>query len=191
MAKKKLRKKSSKTPGKKSLRVKAKRKGHKPASRSAQRAARVVKARTAARLHKKAKRTARPVAPKKKTEARAPKVHIQAVVPPLTIDWAHATSQLLKKAAPRGFVTEDEILHSIPNIEDNIKALEKLYDDFDERGIEVISRDDATVWETTKVQKDRAGKSEAELSGYDLSDISEDSIQMYLREIGKIIAGKF
>ena len=160
----------------KSKKVKAR--GHKSKVRKA---ARLVRARGRAGA-KKARRvlTARKVV---KKPSVVPAISHIEVVP--HVDWENASRSLISKAGPRGFITEDEILHALPNIEDNIRALEKLYDQFEERGIEVVSRDEASIWETTKLQKERSGKSEAELSGYDLSDISEDSIQMYLREIGK------
>ena len=100
-------------------------------------------------------------------------------------DWDKALDQVVKKAAPRGFITDEEIIYTLPDIEENITALEKLLDELEERGIEVLDREETSIWESNKMTRQMSEKSEAELSGYNLADISEDSIQMYLREIGK------
>ena len=81
--------------------------------------------------------------------------------------------KLIKKGKERGFVTYSEILYCFPEIERDVQGLEKLYDDLEKEGVEVketkefISLDD-------KVEKK---KKVAE---------NIDSIQMYLKEIGKI-----
>lgn len=157
-------------------------KKHRP-SHAAKRAAKVVRARTISRAKKQLTR------PRLSRTALLSKRKKALLPPPIPttapVDWQEASALLIRKVSPRGFVTEDEILHALPNIEDNIKALEELYDEMEERGIEVVNRDEASIWDSAKMNKSMDAKSEAELSGYDLSDISEDSIQMYLREIGK------
>ena len=44
---------------------------------------------------------------------------------------------LLKKGEERGRVTTSEILYSFPRIERDIEGLEKIYDNFKERGIQI------------------------------------------------------
>src|SRR5471030_1425447 len=46
-------------------------------------------------------------------------------------------SALLKKGQERGFLTTSEILYALPNIEDDVIGLEKVYDELKERGVEV------------------------------------------------------
>lgn len=104
-----------------------------------------------------------------------------------------AVDQLLFKGAERGFVTEAEIIHVFPNFEENIHALEQIMDELDKRGVEIVDQEVASVWQQaaekdipaadTKGKKSR--KRELD-STYDLADIYDDSIQMYLREIGKV-----
>jgi len=92
---------------------------------------------------------------------------------------------LLKRGRERGFVTYAEILASFPNIEDDINFLEELYRRFEEASIDVLEvKELIEVLEhkegeipTKKKKKDRSGS---------LSEESHDSVQMYLREIGKI-----
>ena len=44
---------------------------------------------------------------------------------------------ILKKGAERGFITTAEILHIVPNIENNVEALEHIYDLLKEGGVEL------------------------------------------------------
>jgi RNA polymerase primary sigma factor len=110
----------------------------------------------------------------------------------------------MEKASERGFVTEAEILHTLPNFEDDIPGLEKVMDALEKRGIEVVEQEVASVWEQNKAPEidpnEKPGKGKkprgANASGkkkqddmidaFDLGDIYDDSIQMYLREIGKV-----
>lgn len=101
--------------------------------------------------------------------------------------------KLIERGAERGFVTEAELLHALPNFEDNIKSLEELMEALEKRGIEVVDQEVASVWEQNKpaapkevIVKGRKKKQEEMVDAFDLGDIYDDSIQMYLREIGKV-----
>jgi RNA polymerase primary sigma factor len=64
-------------------------------------------------------------------------------------------------------------------------------DELEKRGIEIVDQEVASVWEQGKKEEDEevTGKSKKKdelLEGFDLGDIYDDSIQMYLREIGKV-----
>ena len=106
-----------------------------------------------------------------------------------------ATDYLLFKGAERGFVTEAEIMHALPNFEDDVVMLEQVMDELEKRGIEIVDPEVASIWQTTDesaqpestpaTTKGRKKKEVAD-STYDLADIYDDSIQMYLREIGKV-----
>jgi RNA polymerase primary sigma factor len=81
---------------------------------------------------------------------------------------------LVKKGDERGFVTTSEILYAFPKIERDIEGLEKLYDDFRERGIAI-----------KEMQEFLEVKSKKEKKGKKLLVGKIDPIQMYLKEIGK------
>jgi RNA polymerase primary sigma factor len=113
------------------------------------------------------------------------------VIDPAVIE--RATSALLDKGAGRGFVTEAEILHVLPHFEEDIVALERVMDALEKRGVEIVDQEVASVWEqNAKVESAQAGettgkkKKDEMLEAFDLGDIYDDSIQMYLREIGKV-----
>lgn len=107
-----------------------------------------------------------------------------------------AVDYLLSKGADRGFVTEPEIMHALPQFEDDIAVLEEVMDELDKRGIEVIDPEIASIWQQPEqTPEPEVAKTKAKTKGrkkkdsdqnYDLGDIYDDSIQMYLREIGKV-----
>src|SRR3989344_6001079 len=81
---------------------------------------------------------------------------------------------LLKKGEERGFVTTSEILYALPNIERDIEGLEKIYDSFKEKGVQV-----------KEVQEFLEVKTKKEKKGKKIILGKIDPIQMYLKEIGK------
>jgi RNA polymerase primary sigma factor len=140
--------------------------------------------------------------PKAKSKSAAHKP-VQAVLPLSTptqaIDAEKLMKKLMEKAAERGFVTEAELLHTLPNFENDIEGLERVMDALDKRGIEIVEQEVASVWEQNKPAevlpddgtakgkaKAKKKKQEDAVDAFDLGDIYDDSIQMYLREIGKV-----
>ena len=87
--------------------------------------------------------------------------------------------RLIEKGRHRGFVTESEIMHAFPHIEKDIEGLERLYERLESSNINII--------ETGRVfEQDRAKEFEEKKKlETELGDISSDSVQMYLREIGQ------
>lgn len=86
---------------------------------------------------------------------------------------SEAIEKLIKKGKERGFVTYSEILYYFPSIEKDLKGLEDLFASFEGEGVEVKE-----VRELISVEeKVKKGKKITE---------NIDSIQMYLKEIGKV-----
>lgn len=89
-------------------------------------------------------------------------------------EFEKKAESLLTRGRTRGFVTYDEILKAFPTIEDNVVFLEDLYERFATASIDVLEGGgmlDIAAEEST--------------TGYSRSDSAYDSIQMYLREIGR------
>ena len=80
----------------------------------------------------------------------------------------------MARGRERGFVTYDEILKAFPTIESDVLFLEELYDKFSTARIDVLEGGGMLELHEEPPEK-----------GYARSDSSYDSIQMYLREIGK------
>ncbi|MFH1979167.1 MAG: sigma-70 family RNA polymerase sigma factor [Patescibacteria group bacterium] len=87
--------------------------------------------------------------------------------------------ELLSKGRDRGFVTQNEILKKFPDIESDIVFLDHLYFRLEENGINMIEGSDLLDIEFVK-------KSAKDKSKLIESPTSSDSVQMYLKEIGKI-----
>ena len=83
-------------------------------------------------------------------------------------------------------MTEDEILHIIPEVEKNLSVLEKLYEKLEHQGIKIISSDEVLKEEIEKEAEKKEKKVENIDIPLDLDDVSSDSVQMYLREIGRV-----
>ena len=81
--------------------------------------------------------------------------------------------QLVEKGKQRGFITASEILSFFPEIERDIKGLEKMYEDLEKEGIEVK---EAKEFLEVKEKKAEKKPSAAKI----------DPIQMYLKEIGAL-----
>ncbi len=98
-----------------------------------------------------------------------------------------AIDRLIAKGRMRGFITETEILYALPDLEDYIEEYERLLDQLEQIGITTVEATEGilTTPEPSKSVREKAGSSKDERH-FDLGDISNDSIQMYLREIGKV-----
>ncbi len=111
---------------------------------------------------------------------------------------------LIKKGKEQGFVTHQELLKAMPNIEDDLILLDEIYSLFMDLGVEVIDTKDALVWDqeewkktegakleevvdpeiellSVTERKDKKVKKEAEFK-----EIANDSIRLYLCEIGRV-----
>ncbi len=106
---------------------------------------------------------------------------------------------LIRKGRSRGFITENEILYLWPNVDQHLDRYEELLDDLELQGIELKETEPdllakpilrlKTLKERNAEKKKQADETEKR---FDLGDIASDSIQMYLREIGKVplLSGK-
>lgn len=97
-------------------------------------------------------------------------------------------NDLISRSKARGFITEQEITQIIPNIEDNIEGLEYLYDKLEQNNVEI--KDTVDIIDISEKVEDfsKKGKKEVdeEIRSLALDSIYNDSVQMYLREIGKV-----
>jgi RNA polymerase primary sigma factor len=116
---------------------------------------------------KKAKKTGRP-----KSSAKAAKKGL--------ID-EKALSELIERGRPRGFVTDNEILYSFPNIEDNILLLDDIYDRLDKANIKVIETGSLLDVSTKEKEISQKELNEAVRIEGDVPD----AVQVYLKEIGR------
>jgi RNA polymerase primary sigma factor len=107
---------------------------------------------------------------KTKPKVKKRKKRIVLVVTPEKLD------ELIKKGKTRGFVTFSEILNRFPNIEENMKEMEMMFDRLEQLSIDI--KDSKGYLDTDDVAK-KKGRKRA-------STGKIDSIQSYLKEIGRI-----
>ncbi|MEK7606610.1 MAG: sigma-70 family RNA polymerase sigma factor [Patescibacteria group bacterium] len=102
---------------------------------------------------------------------------------------------LFKKARMRGFITETEILHTFPEVEDYLPVYQDFLNQIDAEGLALVETKENLLGtgahmanELKKVEKkEGTSKKKAEKPPkVEIFDIAADSVQMYLREIGKI-----
>ena len=126
-----------------------------------------------------------------------------------------AIKHLVKKGREQRYVTHQEIMTAIPDIEKDIGLLDEVYSLFIDLGIEVIDVKESLIWEkggggtkkdeaeqesdlthvvaTAGIPSDQAkglstdeAKKRKKEREVDLLEISNDSVRMYLSEIGRV-----
>ncbi|MFW0837512.1 MAG: RNA polymerase sigma factor RpoD [Candidatus Komeilibacteria bacterium] len=85
--------------------------------------------------------------------------------------------QLVQNGRLRGFVTEDEVVYAFRNVEEYILDYEDFLDRLDDNGVGVVIPEGGILDMEMNKDLDKLA---------DLIDLSADSIQMYLREIGRV-----
>lgn len=111
-----------------------------------------------------------------------------------------AFDELLFRGKQRGFVTEDEIIHILPDVEQDLEGLENLYERLETSGVRVVGSEEMLKLETDKVGenfgKGKKSKAKKEMTPAkpkekmmemgDEADGTSDLVQMYLKEIGRV-----
>lgn len=88
---------------------------------------------------------------------------------------------LMKKWKKEWSVTQDEVMSAIPNAEEDLDLLDEIYTRFLELQIDIVDNlDKENLFSTDKKQKKEVKQSVS------LSEISDDSIRMYLNEIWRV-----
>ncbi len=95
--------------------------------------------------------------------------------------------KVFAKAKTRDFITEKEIFYLFPYMENYLDVVDEFLDRLDEAGIKIVENFGDVLKKKEEQQKLLSQtKSDYEGLNFDLGNISADSIQMYLREIGKV-----
>ena len=97
-----------------------------------------------------------------------------------TDGYSPEMQRLIAKGKEQGYVTQQEIAGVLPEAEENLEELDELYAALLEQGIEITDQKEALIWDNTDTED------EAESSDDYIKDIADDSVRLYLREIGKI-----
>ena len=120
-------------------------------------------------------------------EKKKPEVIKEKIVKDTKEEEEKKINDLLVKGRLRGFATYNEILKNFPLIEENIILLEDLYARFEDEKIDILEGTDLL-----EIGGGEEGKSKGKGRGRGRGALkidglaSSDSVQMYLKEIGKI-----
>lgn len=95
--------------------------------------------------------------------------------------------QLVAKAKKEGHIDQRDILALYPDTPENAEALDSLYTDLADANIEIVSGESDDVafsdeWATEDTEEELTSTTTVYLD----DDIADDSVRLYLREIGKI-----
>ena len=101
-----------------------------------------------------------------------------------------AIKKLIDKGRLRGFVTETELLYLFPEVEEYVYDYDVFLGDLQKSGVRIME-DSGRILDTAEkkaMEPPLTGKALAHQNAMniDLSKLSADSIQMYLKEIGKV-----
>ncbi|MDP3799918.1 MAG: sigma-70 family RNA polymerase sigma factor [bacterium] len=88
-------------------------------------------------------------------------------------------ADLVRRGKSRGFITESEIIQAFPNIEQDISGLEHLYTHLESINIKIISAQE-------RLKTLEPGKEKPKKSDHAGLGPLFDSVQIYLREIGRV-----
>lgn len=94
--------------------------------------------------------------------------------------YSPEVDRLITKGKEQGFVTQQEIAAVLPEAEENLEELDELYAALLEHGVEITDQKEALIWNTDEDDE------KIDISEDYIKDIADDSVRLYLREIGKI-----
>lgn len=132
---------------------------------------------------------------KRKTKKIGKKIKVQKkeikkpVVIPEEVDVKTLIEDLLGRGKQRGFVTEDEIIHILPEVEKDLENLENLYEKLETQGIKILNSEEGMIRiDSKKEAEDYESKKQEKASEIYVpaEEASSDLVQMYLREIGRV-----
>lgn len=94
--------------------------------------------------------------------------------------------ELFKKAKKEGSIDQKEIFSVIPDTPANAEILDDLYTRLADKNIDITSGKEKDIKDGWEGEDDEEDIDEASAKKAYLDDISDDSVRLYLREIGKI-----
>jgi RNA polymerase primary sigma factor len=100
-------------------------------------------------------------------------------------DLLQVKQDLVAKAKKDGHIGQTEILDAIPDTPDNVELLDQLYTELADDNIEVTAAEPNSTVFSDEWAADETEEVVLDEQTY-LDDIADDSVRLYLREIGKI-----
>ncbi len=98
------------------------------------------------------------------------------------LPFSPAVNALLVKGRAHGYISAQELIQSVPEPETNVKELDEIFFFMFERGIEFKEQEEAK----TGIIAQTISNTGAKKGPAESDELTDDSVRMYLREIGKI-----
>jgi len=117
---------------------------------------------------------------KRAVKKAKPRVKREVIIPS-----TEQIKNLINKGRTRTFVTETELLYVFSEIEEYIFEFELFLERLQRNGIQIVE-DTGRILDFDEEEAEKSGKVPSTKNITDLSKLSADSIQMYLKEIGKV-----
>ncbi|KKU15264.1 MAG: RNA polymerase sigma factor [Parcubacteria group bacterium GW2011_GWB1_45_9] len=114
----------------------------------------------------------------KKSKGKIAKKTFKKIQPKSAFNEA-AFVELIKRGKAKRFVTDTEILYYFPNIEENLSALEEIYDRLEKANIKVIE-----TAQLIEIPSEEVSEKELMEAGA-IDEHVPDAVQMYLKKIGQ------
>ena len=100
---------------------------------------------------------------------------------------AAAKEKIIEKAKKDGKIEQREIYKSIADTPENLELLDKIHAELTDAGVEIIEATEPNAEDFSDEWAEEAEEEEVTLADQVyLDDIADDSVRLYLREIGKI-----
>ena len=104
-------------------------------------------------------------------------------------DLSDKKAKLVETARASGKIDQKEIIAAIPEAADNLEVMDAIYAELLDAGVEVTGHDEPVIEDIPIEDDEWVAEDEEELLTTQaalLDDVSDDSVRLYLREIGKI-----
>jgi len=165
--------------------VKPKKVAKKPTKKAVKKTLKKVAKKPAKKVAKKSVKKSKEVKPSKRTKTKK----VQDVEPVYSVLPSNdKIKDLINEGRNRGFITENEILYTFPDVEEYIDIYEDFLTNLERNSVEILSTEGGildTFMDAGSYTDKDLSKTDASVTNFDLGKIASDSIQMYLREIGK------
>lgn len=133
----------------------------------------------------KADKSTKKVSKTGKSKGSAKKAPVKIELREIVQPSEEQLKKIISKGRMRGFVTETELLYLFPEVEEYIYEYDVFLGELHKNGVR-IAEDSGRVLDVQQKNSHITSAQAAAAVPFDLSKLSADSIQMYLKEIGKV-----
>jgi RNA polymerase primary sigma factor len=109
------------------------------------------------------------------------------------LDFPDSVVELLHQGRDHGFLSLKELIQAYPEAEKQIEEIDQVFDYLLEKGVDIIDAPEEGLFEKVRQETqemiDAGGEIKPEdldIKESDIVEVSDDSVRMYLREIGRI-----